>query len=78
MYAHLAVAAYLSLFEFTLKTSLPSRFNPNLTESIPEKLSLAPLEKSREWDIGIIYAEAQNLARTVRFLLCHPTTKSEY
>lgn len=74
MRARLAVAAYLSLFKFTLKTSPPSRFNPNLKEPIPEKLSLAPLEKSKEWDTGVVYAEAQNLARTVRLVPCRSAT----
>jgi aminopeptidase len=50
-----------------LKTTPPSRFNPNLKESIPDKFTLAPLEKSKEWDTGAVYAEAQNLARTVCF-----------
>lgn len=61
----IAVAAHLALYKFTLKTSPPSRFNPNLTEAIAEKFSLAPLQESKEWDRGVIYSEAQNLARTV-------------
>jgi len=61
----IAVAAHLALYKFTLKTSPPSAFNPNLTEPIPEKLSFTPLQASKEWDRGVIYAESQNLARTV-------------
>ncbi|KXN86166.1 Cytosol aminopeptidase [Leucoagaricus sp. SymC.cos] len=60
-----AVAAHLARYKFTLKTTPPSRFNPNLKEPIPEKFTLAPVEKSEEWDNGTVYAEAQNLARTL-------------
>jgi aminopeptidase len=61
----LAVAAHLALYNFTLKTFPPSRFDPNQTEIIPKKISLAPLQASKEWDRGVIYAQAQNFARTV-------------
>jgi hypothetical protein len=61
-----AVAAHLSLYKFTLKTSPPSRFNPNNVTPIPEKLKIKALEESSEWNTGCIYAQAQNLARTVR------------
>ena len=61
----LAVAAHLALYSFTLKTSPPSRFDPNQTAVIPEKFSLAPLQESKEWERGVVYAQAQNLARTV-------------
>jgi hypothetical protein len=61
-----AVAAHLALYKFTLKTSpSPSRFDPNLAEPLPEKLEFSPLQESQEWDRGVIYAQAQNLARTV-------------
>ncbi|KAF9449971.1 leucine aminopeptidase [Macrolepiota fuliginosa MF-IS2] len=60
-----AVAAHLALYKFSLKTSPPSRFNPNLQEPIPEKIAFTPLDKSKAWDTGVIYAEAQNLARTL-------------
>ena len=62
----LAVGAHLARYKFTLKTSPPSRFDPNLGEPIPESLSLEALNPSKEWDIGVKYAEAQNFARTVR------------
>jgi len=62
----IAVAAQLALYKFTLKTSPPSRFNPNLMEPIPEKLNFAPVQPSKEWDRGVVYGQAQNLARTVR------------
>jgi aminopeptidase len=60
-----AVAAHLALYKFSLKTSPPSRFNPNLKEPIPEKISISPLQTSKEWERGTVYANAQNLARTV-------------
>ncbi|KAF8195057.1 leucine aminopeptidase [Pholiota molesta] len=60
-----AVAANLALYKFTLKTSPPSAFNPNLTEPIAPKLTFTPLEASQEWNRGVVYAEAQNLARTL-------------
>ncbi|KAM6494184.1 leucine aminopeptidase [Amanita muscaria] len=60
-----AVGAHLSLYKFTLKTSPPSRFNPNLKEPIPEKISISPFQSSKEWERGVVYAQAQNLARTL-------------
>lgn len=60
-----AVAAHLALYKFSLKTSPPSRFNPYLKEPIPEKISISPLQDSKEWERGTVYANAQNLARTV-------------
>ncbi|KAJ6606777.1 cytosol aminopeptidase family, catalytic domain-containing protein [Mycena sp. CBHHK59/15] len=60
-----AVAAHLALYSFTLKTNPPSTFNPNLKEPIPEKIALKPLEASAEWNQGVVYAKAQNLARTL-------------
>lgn len=61
----IAVAAYLALYKFTLKTKPPSQFNPNLKEPIPDKLKFTPIEASKEWDRGVVYAKAQNFARTV-------------
>ena len=63
------MAAHLALYSFTLKTSPPSRYDPNQTVVIPEKFTLAPLHESKEWERGVIYAQAQNLARTVYLLL---------
>ncbi|KAJ7696756.1 cytosol aminopeptidase family, catalytic domain-containing protein [Mycena rosella] len=60
-----AVAAHLALYSFTLKTDPPSAFNPNLKEPIPEKVALKALDASPEWDQGVVYAQAQNLARTL-------------
>ena len=61
----LAVGGHLARYKFTLKTSPPSRFDPNLEQPTPESLALQPLQPSKEWDIGVKYAEAQNWARTV-------------
>ncbi|KAF7347209.1 Leucine aminopeptidase [Mycena venus] len=60
-----AVAAHLALYNFTLKTDTPSAFNPNLKKPIPQKIALKPLKSSSEWDQGVVYAKAQNLARTL-------------
>lgn len=62
-----AVAAHLALYNFTLKTSPPSAFKPDLKEPIPDKLSFKPIQGSKEWERGVVYAQSQNLARTV----CH-------
>lgn len=67
-----AVASHLALYSFTLKTSPPSQFNPNLKEKLPEKVTFTPLAASKEWDEGVLYAQAQNFARTVCYSLCHP------
>ena len=65
---YVAVASHLALYSFNLKTSPPSRFNvnPNNIEPLPEKLTFKPLAPSKEWDEGVLYAEAQNFTRTVR------------
>ncbi|KAG5338540.1 hypothetical protein C0989_007134 [Termitomyces sp. Mn162] len=60
-----AVAAHLALYKFSLKTKPPSPFNPNLKELLPEKMNLSPIQTSKEWERGVIYGKAQNLARTV-------------
>src|ERR1700722_6003171 len=64
-----AVAAFLAQYKFTLKTSPPSPFNPTVEEPLPENLVIKPLTESKEWKDGIVYAKAQNLARTVCFFL---------
>ncbi|KAF8956466.1 leucine aminopeptidase [Flammula alnicola] len=73
-----AVAAHLALYKFTLKTSPPSPFNPNLTEPIPAKFSFKPVEASKEWDRGVVYAEAQNLARTLMELPANMMTPTAF
>jgi len=71
-----AVAAHLALYKFTLKTSTPSQFDPNLAEPVSAKLAFSPVQESQEWNRGVIYAQAQNLARTLEELpanMCTPT-----
>jgi aminopeptidase len=65
IYSRTAVAAHLALYKFSLKTTPPDRFNPNNTEPAPEKLTIRPFDHSEEWDVGCVYAEAQNWVRTV-------------
>jgi cytosol aminopeptidase len=60
-----AVAAHLARYKFTLKTSPPSPYKPGGENAVPQELSFQPLQDSPEWETGSIYAEAQNLARTV-------------
>lgn len=60
-----AVAAHLAKYKFTLKTSPPSPYRPGSGSAVPQELSFRPLQDSQEWETGVIYAEAQNLARTV-------------
>ncbi|PPQ69986.1 hypothetical protein CVT26_013274 [Gymnopilus dilepis] len=73
-----AVAAHLALYKFTLKTSPPSPFNPNLKEPVPEKFTFAPLQESKEWERGTVYAQAQNLARTLMELPANMMTPTAF
>ncbi|KAI0782880.1 leucine aminopeptidase [Abortiporus biennis] len=73
-----AVAAHLSLYDFTLKTKAPSPFNPNNISPVPEKLKLKPSMDSKEWKEGVIYAESQNLARTLMELPANIITPTEF
>lgn len=66
-----AVAAHLAEYKFNLKTDPPSRFKPG--SKIEKEITFEPLETSKEWDRGVVYAEAQNLARTVCTVLGHHT-----
>ncbi|KAI0268595.1 leucine aminopeptidase [Gloeopeniophorella convolvens] len=75
-----AVAAHLARYKFTLKTSPPSAFKPGEEKNVPEKITFAPLQSSKEWDTGVVYAEAQNLVRTLMELpanMLTPTTFAE-
>ena len=58
-----AVAAHVAPHKFTLKTSLPSRYN----QPLPEKPDSSLLQETENWDRGVVHAHAQNLARTVCF-----------
>jgi aminopeptidase len=73
-----AVGAHLSLYKFSLKTSPPSPFNPNLKEPIPEKISISPFRSSKEWERGVIYAQAQNFARTLMELPANMMTPTRF
>lgn len=68
------MAAHLAEYKFDLKTERPSRFRPG--SKIDKEITFEPLERSKEWDRGVVYAEAQNLARTVRILYLHTTMLS--
>ncbi|EPT02578.1 hypothetical protein FOMPIDRAFT_1059138 [Fomitopsis schrenkii] len=78
-----AVASHLALYDFTLKTKPPSRFDPRRTEPMPEKLDLRSLGESdaEAWQEGVVYARAQNLARTLSELpgnIITPTAFTEH
>ncbi|KAJ7631679.1 leucine aminopeptidase [Mycena polygramma] len=73
-----AVAAHLAQYSFTLKTDPPSRFNPNNKEPIPEKLAVKALNASAEWEQGVVYAKAQNLARTLMELPANMMTPTSF
>ncbi|KAF9258252.1 hypothetical protein L218DRAFT_739269 [Marasmius fiardii PR-910] len=74
-----AVAAHLAAYEFTLKTNpVPSRFNPNLKEPIPEKYQFKPTKASKEWERGVLYAYSQNLARTLAELPANMMTPTKF
>jgi aminopeptidase len=60
-----AVAAHLAKYKFTLKTSPPSPYKPGDGKTVPQDLSFQPIQGSKGWETGVIYADAQNLARTV-------------
>ncbi|KAG8219237.1 hypothetical protein J3R82DRAFT_76 [Butyriboletus roseoflavus] len=73
-----AVAAHLALYDFTLKTSPPSPFDPRKKEAAPEKAKLLPIATSADWDRGVIYANAQNLARTLMELPANILTPTAF
>ncbi|EMD41206.1 hypothetical protein CERSUDRAFT_78882 [Gelatoporia subvermispora B] len=73
-----AVAAYLAQYQFTLKTSPQSPFNPNAKDANTEKLAFKPVAESKEWDTGVVYARAQNLARTLMELPANMMTPTAF
>ncbi|KAG6380599.1 cytosol aminopeptidase family [Boletus reticuloceps] len=73
-----AVAAHLALYDFTLKTSPPSPFDPRKKEPAPEKPKLSPTATSADWDRGVVYATAQNLARTLAELPANILTPTSF
>ncbi|KZT63339.1 hypothetical protein DAEQUDRAFT_680563 [Daedalea quercina L-15889] len=62
-----AVASHLALYDFTLKTKPTSQFDPRNTNPLPGRLELRSLVggDAKAWDEGVVYARAQNLARTL-------------
>ena len=66
------MAAHLAKYKFTLKTTPPSPYKPGDEKNVPQELSFQPIQGSKEWDAGVIYAEAQNLARTVPIISSRP------
>ncbi|KAI0770877.1 cytosol aminopeptidase family, catalytic domain-containing protein [Trametes elegans] len=73
-----AVAAHLAAYKFSLKTKPTSPFDPRLTEALPEKLKLSPLNSHNEWETGVTYARAQNLARTLMELPANIITPTAF
>lgn len=67
-YSITAVAAHLAKYKFTLKTSPPSPYKLGEGQAVPQEYSFEPLQDSKEWETGVVYANAQNLARTVYHL----------
>ena len=72
------MAAHLAKYKFTLKTDPPSSFRPGVTDAPGENLSFEPLEPSKEWDEGKVYAEAQNFARTLQELPANMMTPTAF
>ncbi|KAI9067062.1 Zn-dependent exopeptidase [Trametes sanguinea] len=76
-----AVAAHLAAYKFTLKTKPTSPFDPRVphSEAQPEKLKLAPLGAAdKDWETGVVYAKAQNLARTLMELPANIMTPTAF
>ncbi|KAH9856880.1 leucine aminopeptidase [Lenzites betulinus] len=74
-----AVAAHLAAYKFTLKTKpTPSPFDPRVSPPVAEKLALAPLAPHAEWETGIVYGRAQNLARTLMELPANILTPTAF
>ncbi|KAH9956886.1 cytosol aminopeptidase family, catalytic domain-containing protein [Russula dissimulans] len=75
-----AVAAHLARYKFTLKTSPPSSYKPGDEKTVTQELSFQPIQGSEEWETGVVYADAQNFARTLMELpanLLTPTAFAE-
>jgi len=75
-----AVASHLALYNFTLKTTPPSPFDPRKKDPAPEQPKLVPTVQTEDWDRGVVYANAQNFARTLMELpanILTPTTFTE-
>ncbi|KAM5537543.1 hypothetical protein V8D89_008870 [Ganoderma adspersum] len=73
-----AVAAHLALYHFTLKTKPTSAFDPRLAQPLPDKLALSALSENSEWETGVVYGQAQNLARTLMELPANMMTPTAF
>lgn len=73
-----AVAAHLALYNFSLKTSPPSAFDPRGMAGVPKKLKISTNTNSADWDRGVVYANAQNLARTLMELPANMMTPTAF
>ncbi|EKM60163.1 uncharacterized protein PHACADRAFT_85243 [Phanerochaete carnosa HHB-10118-sp] len=76
-----AVAAHLALYGFNLKTEPPSSFSPNNQKPSPPRLSFSPIPANADekaWQEGVVYAEAQNLARTLMELPANMLTPTHF
>ena len=71
-YSVTAVATHLAKYKFTLKTSPPSPYKLGEGQAVPQEFSFEPQQDSEEWKTGVVYANAQNLARTVPFIPSRP------
>ncbi len=71
-YTVIAVATHLAKYKFTLKTSPPSPYKPGEGQAVPQEFSFEPLQDSKEWETGVVYANAQNFARTVPLVSSRP------
>ncbi|KAH8825577.1 leucine aminopeptidase, partial [Flagelloscypha sp. PMI_526] len=61
-----AVASHLALYKFDLQTKgQGSVFDPRKPLQPWSKLKVNPLEQSKDWERGVVYANSQNLARTL-------------
>ncbi|KAG2130916.1 hypothetical protein DEU56DRAFT_902621 [Suillus clintonianus] len=50
-----AFATHLALYDFSLKTSPPSVFDPRCSAGVPKKLDISMNNNSSDWDCGVIY-----------------------
>ncbi|TCD63093.1 hypothetical protein EIP91_006020, partial [Steccherinum ochraceum] len=77
-----AVAAHLALYSFDLKTTPASGYTGYQGDSVSLKLKLVPVnlegEGSRNWEDGVIYATAQNVARTLEELPANLMTPTKF
>ncbi|TCD59955.1 hypothetical protein EIP91_011013 [Steccherinum ochraceum] len=73
-----AVGAHLSMYNFDLKTDPASLYKGYRGADITGRLSFAPLVTAKEWDDGVTYAAAQNVARTLKELPANVMTPTKF